>query len=311
MVRIALVGFGAIGSNILAYCLERSDEVRAVIDNDPGKAGKTIRDLSKLNSDVRVLRSIGEADLKDVDVAIFATKSRLSETSEDVEHVLGEGVRVVSTCEELAYPNLLSDIIARRLDGVAKENNVSVIGVGVNPGFVMDWVPAVVASASKNPTEIHVTRSVDVSRRRKQLQNKMGVGFTRAKFEKGLAEGSIGHVGLPESLRLIARSLGREAGDLKSGITPVLGAGDYVMGARQFTEGRAGPCQIRLDLEMTMTSTDFDLVEVKGDPHLKLRFENGVFGDSATVALAVTAAERIMFARPGLITVLELPLVST
>lgn len=311
MVRVALVGFGAIGSNILAHCLERNDEVRAVIDNDPAKAGKTIRDLSRSNSDVRVLRSISEADLKDVDVAIFATKSRLSQTSEDMEHVLGEGVRVVSTCEELAYPNLPGDIIARRLDGVAKENNVSVIGVGVNPGFVMDWVPAVVASASKSPTEIHVTRSVDVSRRRKQLQNKMGVGFTKAKFEKGLSEGSIGHVGLSESLRLIARSLGREAADLKSGITPVLGAGDYVMGARQFAEGKAGPCQIRLDLEMTMTSTDFDLVEVKGDPHLKLRFENGVFGDSATVALAVTAAERIMFARPGLITVLELPLVST
>jgi hypothetical protein len=110
---------------------------------------------------------------------------------------------------------------------------------------------------------------------------------------------------------LIARSLGRDATDLRSGITPVLGAGDYVMGARQFTEGKAGPCQIRLDLEMTMTSTDFDLVEIKGDPYLKLRFENGVFGDSATAALTVTAAERIMFARPGLITVLELPLVST
>jgi hypothetical protein len=82
------------------------------------------------------------------------------------------------------------------------------------------------------------------------------------------------------------------------------------MGARQFSEGRAGDCHIRLDLEMTNTSTDYDLIEVKGDPNLKLRFENGVFGDSATVALTVHAAERIGHARSGLISVLELPIIT-
>ena len=77
---------------------------------------------------------------------------------------------------------------------------------------------------------------------------------------------------------------------------------------RQFVEGRAGACQIRLDLEMTMTSADFDVVEVKGDPNLKVRFEKGVFGDSATVALTVHAVERVGRARPGLITILDLPI---
>ena len=205
-------------------------------------------------------------------------------------------------------PDYAVDEIPKRLDRAAKENAVSIVGVGVNPGFVMDWVPAVVASASKNPRQIHVTRSVNVSRRRKQLQSKMGVGSTRAKFEKGVADGSFGHVGLVESLRLIAAALGREVQGIRSGISPILGSEDYVMGASQFAEGTAGDCFIRLDLEMTVTSTDFDLIEVKGDPHLKLRFENGVFGDSATVALTVNAAERIGRARPGLITVLELPL---
>jgi len=80
------------------------------------------------------------------------------------------------------------------------------------------------------------------------------------------------------------------------------------MGVRQFAEGKAGDCLIRLDLEMSMTSADFDVLEVKGDPDIKLRFEKGVFGDSATVALTVYAAERIGRARAGLITVLDLPL---
>jgi hypothetical protein len=187
---------------------------------------------------------------------------------------------------------------------------VTVVGVGVNPGFVMDLVPAVVASASKNPTSIHVVRSVDVSKRRRQLQAKTGVGLTKAKFEKDLEAGILGHVGLVESAHLIANSLGRKLENLRHDVFPVLGSEDYVMGVRQFAEGSAGGCQIRLDLEMTITSADFDVVEVKGEPNLKLRFEKGVFGDSATVALAVHAVERVGRARPGLITVLDLPLSS-
>lgn len=118
----------------------------------------------------------------------------------------------------------------------------------------------------------------------------------------------LGHVGLIESAHLIASSLGKPLDGLKHGVFPVVGSEDYVMGVRQFAEGKAGGCLIRLDLEMTMTSADFDVVEVKGDPDIKLRFEKGVFGDSATVALTVHAAERVGRARAGLITVLDLPL---
>jgi 4-hydroxy-tetrahydrodipicolinate reductase len=123
-----------------------------------------------------------------------------------------------------------------------------------------------------------------------------------------MQEGALGHVGLVESAHLIALSLGKPLEGLKHGVFPVLGSEDYVMGVRQFAEGKAGDCSIRLDLEMTMTSADFDVVEVKGDPELKLRFEKGVFGESATVALTVHAAERVGRARVGVITVLDLPL---
>lgn len=309
MVRIAVVGLGAIGGAILGYSIERGHEVAAVVDSDPEKAGKTVRQLLGLNNDVRILPGVRDVNLQGVNVAVFATRSRLSQVADDMEYALSTGVSVVGTSEELAYPDYSDRATAQRLDMAAKSNNASIVGVGVNPGFVMDWVPAVVASASKNPTSIHVVRSVDVTRRRKQLQAKAGVGLTRARFEKGLAEGVLGHVGLAESLHLIARSLGREVEGLRTGVFPVLGSEDFVMGVRQFAEGRAGGCTIRLDLEMTITSADFDVIEVNGEPHLKLRFEGGVFGDSATVALAVNAIERVGRARPGLITVLELPLI--
>ncbi len=308
MVRVALIGLGAIGSEIVRYLIEKKHEVAAVIDNDPAKTGRTVREIIGFESEVRVHRSVEEVEIDKLDVVVFATKSRLSQLADEIEYVAMRGVDVVTTCEELAYPPYASESVASRLDSVAREKGVTVVGVGVNPGFVMDWVPSLVASASKSPKSIHVVRSVDVSKRRRQLQTKTGVGLTKGRFEKGLRDGTLGHVGLEESAYLIALSLGEKLEGLKSAVFPVVGSDDYVMGVRQFAEGRAGSCVIRLDLEMTITSADFDVIEVKGEPNIKLRFENGVFGDSATVALTVNAVERVGGARPGLITVLELPL---
>jgi len=306
--RVVLCGMGAIGTDILSYLLKRSHEVIGVVDNDSQKVGRTVAELTGLPLAIRVSGSLKDVQLENVDVVIFSTRSRIPEMVDDIAYAASKGCDVVTTSEEMAYPSYAGASHVLALEKVAKDNEVTIVGVGVNPGFVMDWIPALVASATKNPTFIHVVRSVDVSRRRRQLQAKTGVGHTRARFEKEKQEGVLGHVGLVESAHLIALSLGKPLEGLKHEVFPVVGSEDYVMGVRQFAEGKAGDCLIRLDLEMTMTSADFDVVEVKGDPELKLRFEKGVFGDSATVALTVHAAERVGRARAGLITVLDLPL---
>jgi hypothetical protein len=308
VVKVVLCGMGAIGTEILDYLLKRSHEVLAVVDSDPEKVGRSVAELTGLPLGIRVAGSIQGVQLDGADVVIFSTTSRIPGMADDISFAASSGADVVTTAEEMAYPAYSGAGVAERLNRIATDKGVTILGVGVNPGFVMDLVPAIVASATKNPSSIHVVRSVDVSRRRRQLQAKTGVGHTRAKFEKEMKEGVLGHVGLVESAHLIALSLGKPLEGLKHGVFPVLGSEDYVMGVRQFAEGTAGGCLIRLDLEMTMTSADFDVVEVKGDPELKVRFERGVFGDSATVALVVHAVERIGRARPGLITVLDLPL---
>ena len=308
MVKVVLCGMGAIGTEILKYLLARSHSVVGVVDSDPEKIGKTVAELTGLPLGVRVSASLSELPDSDAEAAVFATKSRVKDIMEDIAKAVSAGLDVVTTAEEMAYPEFSGKEGAQALDLLAKEKGVTIAGVGVNPGFVMDWVPAVVASASRNPTSIHVVRSVDVSRRRRQLQAKIGIGIPRAKFDKEVREGTLGHVGLDESAHLIALSLGTRLEGLKHGTYAVLGGEDYVMGVRQFAEGMAGKCQVRLDLEMSITSADFDVVEVKGDPDLRLRFEKGVFGDSATVALVVHALERIGSAKPGLLTVLDLPL---
>lgn len=308
MVKVVICGIGAIGTEILGYLNERSHVITGVVDSDPSKVGRTVAELTGLPLGVRVSASLRDLQISEAEAAVFSTKSRIEDIMEDLVYAASAGLDVVTTSEEMAYPEYAGKEAARTLDDLAKDKGVTIVGVGVNPGFVMDWVPAVVASASRSPTSIRVVRSVDVSRRRRQLQTKIGVGLTKARFDEEVREGVLGHVGLIESAHLIALSLGAKLEGVKHGVFPILGGQDYVMGVRQFAEGKAGSCLIRLDLEMSTTSADFDVVDVKGDPNVKLRFEKGVFGDSATVALVVHALERVGYARPGLLTVLDLPL---
>ncbi|MDG6955480.1 MAG: hypothetical protein JRN70_02845 [Nitrososphaerota archaeon] len=308
MAKVVLCGLGAMGTEILKHLLERGHAVVGVIDADAVKAGKTVAELTGLPLGVRVHQSVQSAPLAEAEVAVFAARSRVEDVAGDIAHLLSAGLDVVTDAEEMVYPVHAGSDDAGRLDAIAKEKGVTLVGVGVNPGFVMDWVPAVIASASKSPSRIHVVHSVDLSKRRQALQRRAGVGLGRAKFDRELAEGRLGHIGLTESAHLVALSLGRDLEGAREGTFPVLGSEDYVMGVRQFAEGRAGDCVIRLDLEMTTTSADFDVIEVSGDPVIKVRFEKGVFTESATVAMVVHAVERVGRAPAGLITILDLPL---
>lgn len=308
MVKVVVCGLGSVGTEILKHLVERGHEVVGAVDRDPAKAGRTVAELTGLPVATRVHQSVEQLQVGGAEVAVFSARSRVGDVFSDIKTLLSSGLDVVTTSEEMVFPGYAGAGEAGAMDSLAREKGVTLVGVGVNPGYVMDWVPSVVASASKNPTSIHVVRSVDVSRSRAKLQSKVGVGLSRAKFEKGLEEGKIGHIGLVESAHLIALSLGAALQDIKQGIFPVMGSEDYVMGVRQFAEGKAGSCQVRLDLEMTTTSADFDVIEVKGDPPIRVRFEKGIFGDSAIVAMAVRAVERVGRAPPGLITILDLPL---
>ncbi|MDV3293980.1 MAG: hypothetical protein LYZ70_06890, partial [Nitrososphaerales archaeon] len=288
---------GAMGAEILKHLVDRSHEVVGVADSDPGKAGRTLVELTGVPLEVRVKPSVRDIQLGGVDVAVISTSSRVSQIEADALRAISNGLDVVTTSEEMAYPDYAALDAGLRIDTLAKERGVCVVGVGVNPGFVMDWVPAVVARASKDPNTI--TRRQERGREQKEeaASGQGRGGPDQSEVRAGAGGGVLGHVGLVEFAHLIALSLGKELEGLRQGVFPVLGSEDYVMGVRQFVEGTAGRCAIRLDLEMSLTSADFDVIEIRDGPSLKLRFEKGVSGDSATVALVVHAVERVAKAR--------------
>ncbi|HEV2064265.1 MAG TPA: dihydrodipicolinate reductase, partial [Thermoanaerobaculia bacterium] len=251
------------------------------------------------------------------DVAIICTGSRLPAVAGQIEEAIDAGFHIVSTCEELAYPELTQAALARQIDRRAKEKGVAVLGTGVNPGLVMDRLVLEVASACVSIDRVRVTRVVDAAKRRGPLRAKVGAGLTRKEFGAGVAAKQLGHVGLSESAAIIAHGLGLPIDEITETIEPVVAKEETdgieagrVLGLHQVAIVQAGD-EIRVTLDLTMAvgvENPADRIEIDGDPPINLVVSGGFHGDRATVGCVVNAIPFIVQAPPGLHKVVTLPL---
>lgn len=326
-IRVVHFGLGPIGQGILHAVLERPDlALVGVVDVDPKKAGRDAgeivgRDPSgvRVDADAASLLSRVEAD-----VAIVATTSKLADQERLLLDLVGRGLSVVSTCEELAFPWKRHHAIACRIDEAARAAARSVLGTGVNPGFLMDHVPLVLSGAMKNVHSVRVERIQDAARRRRPFQEKVGVGRAEDEFRAAHAAGKAGHVGLAESVEMLGHALGFALDRVEESFLPLVATRrlehqgvvvepGQVYGVEQVGRGLSGAAErVTLVFRAAFLEPDpVDRVVLGGDPPLEASFPGGVPGDVATVALVVNAVPAILRARPGLRTMAEMqPLAS-
>ena len=323
--RVALVGLGPIGIEVGKALAGRPNiELLGAADPADAVAGKTLSDvLGSLMPGVTVdssaaalyARSSRQRDRQDV--AVLCTGSRLESVLSQIEEAVEAGMHVVSTCEELAYPELRNPLLARRINQKAIEHNVAVLGTGVNPGLVMDRLALAAAAACARVDRVKVTRVVDAAKRRGPLRAKVGAGLTREEFVSGVAKKKLGHVGLSESAAIIAQGLGFPIEEITETIEPVLAkqetdgiAAGRVLGLHQIALVQAGDeAKVVLDLTMAVGVADpADLIDIEGDPPVHLIVSGGFHGDRATVGCVVNAIPFIVGAPAGLHTVVTLPL---
>jgi hypothetical protein len=308
-VTFASYGLGPIGQGIAKLALDRGHRMVAAIDVDPEKVGRDVGTLlGTAPVGVNVSADAAVALASKPDVVLHCTSSRLTQVTPQILQCVEAGAQVISTCEELSFPWRSHPDEARRIDAAAKTRDVTVVGVGVNPGFVMDLLPLVITGPCREVRAITVTRVVDAGKRRLPLQRKVGAGMTRAEFEAGVKDGKIGHVGLGESIAMTATALGWKLDDISETIEPVLD-GSAVKGLHQVAVGRGnGRKLITLDLTMAVgAAAPHDTIVIDGDPALTVTAVGGIHGDVATWAIAVNAIRRVMAAAPGLTIVSHLP----
>jgi 2,4-diaminopentanoate dehydrogenase len=323
-IPVVLMGLGAIGRAIARAALAKPElEIVAALDLDPSRIGKKLSAVLDAPAPDIVVTGDAAAVLKKLQggVMLHATSSRLDQVEGELAQALSAGVCVVSTCEELSYPWLRNPEIAGRLDRIAEKRKVALLGTGVNPGFVLDRLPATLGQIVGPVDRVRCLRVVDARTRRSQLQRKVGAGMNEEEFDRGVDDGTIGHVGLMESAALAALGVGLEVDEVDESIDPVEADADMVgadgvfvpkggiVGVRQVARAFHDQKEVaQLELVIALGAPDpRDEIELFANPGVRLLIPGGIPGDSATAWAVVHAAPLVPGAEPGLISVLDLP----
>lgn len=293
---VAIYGNGQLGNGVATILRSRPEiSVR-------GPAGREQR--------IPTLRS-------GADVVVIATTSFLAEVAADIAEAVRGGSNVICSAEEAAFPWETDRTTAEAIDALAREHGVTVMGSGLNPGFAFD---AFVVTATGPTAAVHnitVERTVDLSGFGATVLRRLGIGFSAAEFGAGVANKTIfGHIGFPQSMRVVAGAMGCTIERIDPFIEPVL-ATDALenaavpvepstsAGFRQryvgYVEGRPW-FEARFNGHVAPATVGWsprDEVLISGDPDLRFVIEPGLQPQSGSAAVIANSLGRVLAAPPG------------
>jgi len=328
MIKVAVWGTGMMGQGLLRYLLDRPKDVElvGVIDRHPEKHGLTVGEVVGSDCDIPVTADHDSVLAKRPDVMCILTASNLHEISDQVEPSVRAGANVLCIAETLSYPWASDPAWAERFDALAKEHGVSILGTGVNPGFVLDALVVMWSSACLRVDRIEAQRINDLSPFGPTVMISQGVGATVEEFERGVADGSIvGHIGFPESIHLIARALGWTIDEVVETREPIVSTVERstphvhvalgnVCGCRHIGKGYSNgelkielvhPQQIHPEMEGVVTG---DYIRIVGDPNVNMVNSPEMPGGKGTYASTGNYIPLIGAAPAGILTVVDMPL---
>lgn len=315
-IRVIQYGLGAIGRSTARLALARPNiELVGAIDSNPALAGQDLGSVLGLAKRLGISVASNAAEVfatTNAQAVTHCTTSFFDKAYDQFEEIARAGLHCVTSCEEALFPAYRHRALAEQLNALCIEHQVAMVGSGVNPGFVMDTLPALLTAVCQRVDQIHVCRVVNAGTRRAALQQKVGAGLTEQEFTQRVKAGQMGHIGLAESLAFLADALGWELTRIKDSIEPVLARKRHqtevltvkkgaVAGIRQITSGFIGRSEV-LTLELQMfvgAAKPRDEIKIEGEPPLTISIGSGVPGDIATPAILVNLLPRIVAAMPG------------
>ncbi len=330
-IRVALWGFGAMGGGIAKVLLRKQGvEITGVCDLHPNRVGKSIFGLLDVeqgnHADVIVTDDIDRAlPYHGADVCIVATDSFTRDVYPKLVRVLEKGVNVISTAEEMSFPTAKEPELAQEIDNIAKVHGVTALGTGINPGLMMDLLAICLSGCMTDVEKVTCRRVNSLSPFGPLVMQEQGVGLTPEEFDKGVNSGMLaGHVGFAESVGMIAKAIGWKIDDFSQQMEPILtdvdrkspygfAAKGNVAGVNMTGQGKQNgsvridmvhPQQIEPELGGTQTG---DYIMLEGSPHVDMAIRPEVDGGIGTIAMCVNMIPHVINARPGLKTMIDLP----
>ncbi len=330
-VRVVIWGLGAMGRGMARLLLEKTGvEIVGVCDRDPGLAGKPLFEFLKIDPaghpEVVIRDDIHQVlSPRCCDVVLLATDSFLESAFDKIALCLEHQLNVISTAEEMAYPKAASPELADRLDRLARDRRVTCLGTGINPGFVLDTLILALTGTCASVRKIEARRVNDLSPFGRTVMEEQGVGLSGEEYRQRLSQGRLaGHVGFLQSMAMIADGLGVPIDRVEQTREPIVSKTTrqtpyahvdpgQLAGIRQRGFGYVGdrlfvemdhPQQILPHLEQVSTG---DFITITGDPSINLAIVPEIPGGLGTIAMTVNMIPHVINARPGLKTMLDLP----
>ncbi len=298
-----IYGFGPIGRLIAECCLKKDINIVGAVDINPEIVGKRLNDFG-IDSDAPIRATL---DFKG-DIVFLSTSSFLDRIFPQIVECLNKGFNVISTCETLSFPEFRYPELSKKLDSIANERGKTILGSGINPGFLLDSLIVTFSATSAEIDSVKAVRCIDALKRRESFQHKVGVGKDKSEVERLLKEGKItGHVGYGESVALVCEAMGLEPDEIIEGQEIVLATDEgpvkkgKVSGMRGWGIAlKNGRERVRVEFHSIAGSDEYEEVHIKGDNEVRWR-STGTKGDLGTAAVIVNLAETVVEYSPGLI----------
>ncbi|MFZ1614353.1 MAG: 2,4-diaminopentanoate dehydrogenase [Holophaga sp.] len=331
-VKVAIWGFGAMGSGMAEVLLRKKGvDVVGVCDIHPDRMGKSMFEVLGVpkgdRKDVVIKGDITKVIKKEsADVVLLCTDSFTAKTFDKIKLIVELGINVVSTAEEMSYPKAQEPKLAAKIDKLAKANGVSVLGTGINPGLMMDLLAILMTGACTDVEYVKCERVNSLSPFGPAVMEEQGVGITLDEFNKQSASGHLaGHVGFNESVNMICDAIGWKLDKpVEQTMAPIVSKVHRKTKYAEVLPGNVAGCtmkgygyvdnklavemihpqQIEPELEGTDTG---DYVVIKGTPNVNLSNKPEIPGGIGTIAMCINMIPHVINARPGLHTMIDLP----
>ena len=325
-IRVILSGVGGVGKNVTRLLSARPGiRIVAAYTRNSKLVGQDLGLLAGTRPlGVDVISDRDVALSRPADLLLVATTSFLHAVADDLRTGVEHGLNVITTAEEAAFPWFTDKNLADELDQAAKARRVSIVGFGLNPGFIFDTLLLTATGIAWDVQRVGIRRVVNISRFSETIQRRLGIGHSEQEFQIRVAAGSItGHIGFPQSFHLAAKCLGRNIERIEKSIEPLLAdrpysnkyltvepgmTGGFIQRTAAIVDGEPwmrAEFIAHVEPESVGLMTE-DSISIEGYNSLNLKLTPGCQPQLGTAGIIANAIPRLIEAPPGFITVADL-----
>lgn len=346
-IRVVAWSTGNVGKHVLAGIDARPDlDLVGLWVSNPDKVGKDAGQLAGLGRDLGILATndVEEIIALKPDCVLHSAMAddRLFEAMADLERLLRAGINVVSSGPVfLQYPSGVAVDMAKGVQEAAVEGGVSLYVNGIDPGFANDWLPLSLTSISERIDQVRCSEVLNYNTYDQGMIVFDVMGFGKPMDEiPMLLEPGILSMAWGSVVHQIAAGLGVELDDVEEFYERLPATESFdidsgriekgtVAGLHFEVRGMVGDKAVVVLEHVTRVHDDIGpdwpqpagkgcyRVEIKGEPNYTLDLQLlGTDGDHNTAGLKATAMRlvnavpAVVDAKAGLVTTLDLPLVT-